>query len=144
MCSCLRATYVIRNGSLKNSVEILCLWTQLSEFIKVCNVMTALSRCLTACAVGRRQRLRSLCALSRASLCPLALPSAPWACGAPSVPGSADCSKASVSSVCACQTCLSLSWDLAPPLSILSVLVLNQQFQFVFVGAGKTWAVHVG
>lgn len=124
MCSCPRATYVIRNGSLKNSVEILCLWTQLSEFIKVCNVMTALSRCLTACAAGRRQKLRRLCALSRTSLCPLALPSAPWARGSPCAGLSRLQQSLCILSVCMSETCLSLSSDLAP-LNILSVFVLS-------------------
>lgn len=54
-----------------------------------------------ASAVGRRQKLRR-CLCPKHSLSLLALPSAPWGCVSPSVQGSADCSKASASSVCAC------------------------------------------
>lgn len=104
MCACPRATYAIRNGSCQNLVEILCLWTQLSEFIKACRVMTAPSRCLTRSAVGGRQKLRgSLWPEQGPS--PPALPSAPWGLwlSYSSLQGRAQQQKPlSASSVCAC------------------------------------------
>lgn len=119
MCACPRATYVIRNGSFQNFIRILCLWTQLCEFLKPCDVMTAFPRCLTSKCSRKEPEAGEVCV-------PLSPGSALCSFGLWLPHGSHQCraqqpaARASASSGWAC-----LRWDLSPSLNTFSVLMLN-------------------
>lgn len=127
MCTCSRTKYVIRNAFYHFCRN--CLWTRLSEFIKVCCVMTALSRCLTS-KCSRKERKAEEVSVPWAG--PLSPGTALCSFGVvvalriPSVQGSTDCSKSlCLLTVCMSEICLSLNWDLSPPLNVFSVFLLN-------------------